>query len=85
MGSKTFEGVRFAAYSKDHLPPHVHGFCAGVLVIVELLPTERQVRLARRKDNVKPLGAKRSDVQHVLRTAAKYFDELWALWEGVRR
>jgi acyl dehydratase len=36
MGSIRFEGVRFAAYSNDHDPMHVHGFYAEVEVIVEL-------------------------------------------------
>jgi hypothetical protein len=30
VGSKTFDGVWFMAYTKDHLPPHVHAFYAGV-------------------------------------------------------
>jgi len=82
VGSKTFDGVRFAAYTDDHLPPHVHGFYAGVEAIVELLIAERAVRLALRKDDVTPRNAKRSDVNHILRTAAKHFDELVALWEA---
>ena len=82
MGSKTFDGVRFAAYTDDHLPPHVHGFYAGIEAIVELLISERAVRLSPRKDNVTPRNGKRSDVNHILRTAAKHFDELVALWEA---
>jgi hypothetical protein len=37
VGSKTFDGVRFAAYTDDHPPPHVHGFYAGVVVVMELI------------------------------------------------
>ena len=36
MGSISFEGVRFAAYSNDHDPMHVHRFYAEVEAIVEL-------------------------------------------------
>jgi hypothetical protein len=25
MGSKTFDGVWFISFSRDHPPPHVHG------------------------------------------------------------
>jgi DNA-directed RNA polymerase subunit L len=81
MGSISFEGVRFAAYSDDHPPPHVHGFYAGIEAIVELMIEERKVRLANRRDCVDPRNAKRSDVNHILRTAAKHFDELVELWE----
>jgi acyl dehydratase len=36
MASIRLEGARFAAYSNDHDPMHVHGFYAEVEVIVEL-------------------------------------------------
>jgi len=74
VGSKTFDGVRFAAYSNDHLPPHVHGYYAGVRVIIEL--KDGFVDLANRRDAVTPPGAKRSDVNYILRTARKYADQL---------
>jgi hypothetical protein len=80
MGSMTFEGVWFAAFSNDHTPPHVHGYYAEVIVIVALL-SDGTVALANRKDRVKPRNAKRSDVNHVLVVAAKHFDELIALRE----
>ena len=81
MGSKTFDGVRFVAWSNDHPPPHVHGLYAGIEAIVELMIEDRKVRLAIRDDQVRPRKAKRSDVNHILRTAAKNFDELVQLWE----
>ena len=82
MGSKRFDGVRFSAWSDDHTPPHIHGFYAGIEVLVDLLMEERGVRLSNRVDNVRPPNAKRSDVHHVRRTAMKHFDELVALWEN---
>ena len=78
MGTKTFDGVWFLAYSHDHLPPHVHGFYAGVEVLVELVNgTER---LAHRTKPIRPRNAKQSDVNHVLRTATKHAAELMELW-----
>jgi hypothetical protein len=80
LASLKFEGVRFAAYSNDHEPLHVHGFYAEAVVIVELR-LNRVVRLADRKDAVRPRNASRSDVKHVLLVAAAHFDELVALGE----
>jgi Domain of unknown function (DUF4160) len=80
MGSIRFEGVRFAAFSDDHEPRHVHGSYAEVVVVVELR-LDRTVSLANRKDAVRPVNASRSDVKHVLVVATKHFDELVALWE----
>ena len=82
MGSKTFDGERFAAYSNDHPPPHVHGYYAGVRVIVEL--KDGVIDLADRRDAVTPAGAKRSDVNYILRTARKYADQLVELWSVAR-
>lgn len=82
MGSKTFDGVRFSAFSHDHPPPHVHGYYAGIAVIVELDEGKRQARLAERRDHIVPSNGKRSDVNHVLTTAAKYFDEVLRLWKN---
>jgi hypothetical protein len=82
VGSKTFDGVRFSAYPLDHLPRHVHGFYAGVEVIVEL--GNGVVRLAERPDAISPAGAKRSDVNHILRTARKNADGLVELWRSAR-
>jgi hypothetical protein len=84
VGSKTFDGVRFAAYTDDHPPPHVHGSYAGVEVILELLIVARAIRLADRKDRVKPANAKRSDISHVVTLAAEHFDELVQLWEDAQ-
>ncbi len=80
MASLKFEGVRFAAYPNDHEPLHVHGFYADAAVIVELR-LDRVVRLADRKDAVRPRNASRSDIKHVLLVAAAHFDELVALGE----
>lgn len=80
MGSIRFEGVRFAAYSNDHDPMHVHGFYAEVEVIVELR-RDATVLLAGRKDAVRPSNGNKGDVRHVLAVATKYFDELIVLLE----
>ena len=82
MGSKTFDGVRFQAYPGDHLPPHVHGFYAGIEVIVDLVDGE--AKLSSRTDPIDPPNAKRSDVNHVLRTAAKNANVLVELWRVAR-
>jgi len=78
MGSKTFDGVWFIAYSHDHLPPHVHGRYAGVEVLVELV--NGQVRLAHRAKAIRPPSGKRADVNHVLKTATENASELMELW-----
>ena len=77
MGSITFEGVRFAYFTDDHDPPHVHGFYAGIEVIVEVSP--QYADLARRKRNIIPKNAKRADVAHVLNVAAANRAKLYAL------
>ncbi len=82
MGSKTFDGVRFAAFTYDHLPPHVHGYYAEVRVIVQLV--DGTARLSFRRDAILPRSGKRSDVNHVLRTATKYQAELMELWRVAR-
>ena len=83
MGSLWFDGVRFAAYPQDHEPRHVHGFYAETEAIVELRETPvRGVAVAQRNDAVRPRGARRSDVRHILQVAAAHFDELVRLWEG---
>lgn len=74
------DGVRFAVYTMDHLPRHVHGFYAEVEVIVDLR-RDGKVSLASRSDAIRPSGGSTSDVRHVLTTAARYFDELAILWE----
>ena len=80
MGSVRFEGVRFAAFSNDHEPRHVHGSYAEVVVIVELR-IDRTILLANRKDAARPRNASKADVKHVLLVATKHIDELVALWE----
>lgn len=82
MGSKTFDGVWFVAYSHDHLPPHVHGFYGSVEVIVEL--TDLGVRLSPRKKAIKPPGSKQADVNRILQIADKYREELIELWRVAR-
>jgi hypothetical protein len=81
MGSLRFDGVRFAAYTMDHEPRHVHGFYADVEVIVDLRP-DGKVSLADRTDAIRPSNGSKSDVRHVLTTAARHFDELVLLWEN---
>jgi hypothetical protein len=78
VGSKTYNGVWFSAYSHDHEPPHVHGEYAGITVLVELI--DGTVRLAEREKPVRPPNAKRSHVNHVLRTAEKHADQLMEMW-----
>jgi hypothetical protein len=80
VGSKTFDGVWFVAYSHDHPPPHVHGSYAETEVVIELGPNE--VRFARRRDHTRPSNAKMSDVKKIMSIAAKHRDELQALWEA---
>jgi len=80
MGSIRFSGVRFAAYTMDHEPRHVHGFYADAEVIVDLR-LDGKVSLANRTDSIRPGNASKSDVRHVLTTAAKYFNELVSFWE----
>jgi hypothetical protein len=82
VGSKTFDGIRFSAFVDDHPPPHFHAYYAGSVMIVEL--SGGKVRLARRKDRVKPRNTKRSDIRHVLETARKHADELMNLWRVAR-
>ncbi len=84
VGSKTYDGVRFSAWVDDHDPPHVHGFYAGIAVILELDFRQRSIRLANRGDRVKPRNAKRADVNHVLHSARKYRHDLFDLWEVAR-
>jgi hypothetical protein len=82
VGSKTFDGVRFLAWSDDHDPIHVHGKYAGVEVVLDLYPQERRVVAARRRRrNPNPLNAKKSDVAHILRTAEQNFDAILQLAE----
>jgi hypothetical protein len=78
LGSLTFNGVRFAAYVDDHRPPHLHGFYAGVEVIVEI--GSNYVDLANRRRNIIPRNAKRSDVAHILNAAADHREALLKLW-----
>jgi len=81
VGSLRFDGVRFFAYPEDHEPRHVHGFYAETEVIVELRDgPDREVALADRNDAIRPSNARRSDVKHILQTAAEYFDQLIQLW-----
>ena len=80
MGSIRLDGVRFTAYTMDHEPRHVHGFYAEVEVIIDLRP-DGNVSLAGRTDAIKPSNGSKSDVRHVLTTAASHFDELVSLWE----
>jgi hypothetical protein len=80
VGSKTFDGVWFVAYSHDHLPPHVHGRYTGVEVIIDLLP-EGKIRQSSRWDAVKPRNSKQNDVRRILGVAADHAAELQQLWE----
>jgi hypothetical protein len=80
MGSLRFEGVRFAVFSDDHLPPHVHGAYAEVRVVVELVGPS-QVSACMREGSLVPPNAKRADVRHILRVARDHHAALLSLWE----
>ena len=80
MGSYQFDGVTFRAYPGDHEPPHVHGMYQGIAVILEL-GEDGRVRLARRKDVVRPSNADINKVKHVSHAANKCFDDLMRKWE----
>jgi hypothetical protein len=82
MGSVTCDGVRFSVYVNDHEPRHVHGLLGCTRVIVDLLPSG-DVDLAKRKNVIRPRGAKKSDVRKILSSAAEHFDELIQLWEQI--
>jgi hypothetical protein len=80
VGSKTYDGVQFFVYVKDHGPRHVHGFHGEVEVIVDLL-ADGKVRQSDRWDAVTPPNGKRSDIRRILRMAAANVAELNELWE----
>lgn len=80
VGSLRFDGVRFVVYSNDHPPRHVHGFLGETEAIFDLR-ADGAVMLAERKDAVRPIDAKRSDVKKILNVAAAHFEQLAALWE----
>jgi hypothetical protein len=80
MSSIRLNGVRFTAYSMDHEPRHIHGFYAGIEVIVDLR-RDGKVSLAGRGDAIRPGNGSVSAVRRVLTTAARNFDLLVELWE----
>ncbi len=82
MASIRLAGVRFAAYSNDHPPRHVHGIHGDTEVIVDLRE-DGNVSLAERTDSIRPSNAKRSTVRHILQTAAENYESLAALWDRV--
>ncbi len=82
MGSRRFGGVRFVVYSNDHVPRHVHAFCDGGEVIVDLL-AEEKLALANRTQSVR--NAKASAVRKVLEAAAAHYQELCELWNSIHQ
>lgn len=84
MGSKTFEGLRFSAYTEAHAPPHVHGFYGGVEVVLEIDPVADEIRLSNRSRRIKPANARISDIRRIVRVANDNSDELFELWEAAR-
>jgi hypothetical protein len=80
MGSIRLNGVRSTAYTMDHEPRHPHCFYAEIEVIADLR-FDGKVSLADRTDAIRPCNASKSDVRHILTTAALHFDELVILWE----
>ena len=79
MGSRRFGGVRFVVYTNDHHPAHIHAFCDGGEVIVELL-ADGNVTLADRKDAISR-KAKTKTVRKVVDAANEHWAELIELWE----
>jgi hypothetical protein len=84
VGSKTFDGVWFEAYSDDHLPPHVHAFYGTAEVILDLDFEKWDIYLSKRRRNVIPPNAKKSDVRRIRRAAEEHGKELFTLWEEAR-
>lgn len=84
MGSRTFHGVRFAAWSDDHIPPHVHGYYAGIEVVLDLIAETEEIVLANRAKRVIPANAKKSDINRIVRAANKHADAVFRLWEEAR-
>jgi hypothetical protein len=84
VGSKTFDGVRFAAYVNDHLTPHVHAFYGGIEAVLEINFASRRVRLSRRRDNPRPENAKLADARRIVKIRDKHILELIQLWESAR-
>jgi len=78
--SLRFGGIRFAVYSNDHPPRHVHGFSGGMEAVVDLR-SDCAVALRSGDDAVRPANAKQSDVKKILKAAAQHFEELAGLWE----
>ena len=63
-------GIRFAVYSNDHLPRHVHAFLGDTEVVVDLL-ADSNVGLASRFDAIRPANARRADVRKILNVACR--------------
>jgi hypothetical protein len=84
VGSRTFDGVRFAAWSHDHDPPHIHGYYAGVEVILDLVAEKEEIVLADRRKRVIPSNAKKSDINRIVRAANDHADAIFKLWEEAR-
>ena len=80
VGSYRFDGVTFRVYPEDHKPPHVHGRYQGVVAVLEL-GKDRIARLSERYDAIRPAGAKRNQVRHIVNIANAHFDDLMELWE----
>lgn len=59
---------------------HVHGSYAEMVVIVDLLPDSR-VRVANRKDAIRPANGSKADARQVLAVAAEHYSELVTRWE----
>jgi hypothetical protein len=82
VGSKSFDGIRFQAYTEDHLPPHVHGFYAETEVVIDLI--DGKASISGRDKSIIPRNAKQSDVNRILRAADRHTNELIELWRAAR-
>ena len=82
MWARSFDGIRFQAYTEDHLPPHVHGSYAETEVVIDLI--DGKASISGRDKSVLPRNAKLSDVNRIVRAAGKYTDELMDLWRAAR-
>ena len=59
MGSVRFDGIVFFAFTRDRLPPHVHAYYGGLIVILELL-AGGGIAVAKRLDAYQSRRAKRN-------------------------
>ncbi|BAK84072.1 hypothetical protein GLX_16600 [Komagataeibacter medellinensis NBRC 3288] len=67
---------RFMIYANDHDPAHVHVFCDGREIIINLGETEATIR------DIDP-GVKRADVREAFRIAVEQREALLSAWRKI--